>query len=188
MGVVASRHLSAAKLQQIEKESGFSPQRIDYLLGQYQTLGRDSNNSVLRTELLKVPPVAQHPFAERLVEVYLYPSLCFQHFILGLSRFRRHVPLQHKLASLLHMYDDDGDGLLSADRCEELICCLPATRHELRAIRWKLKQLVTANEMEQQQPQEGQQVKQLKGFLNCDDLDFITRNVDLDESLSLRFS
>lgn len=220
MGIVASRHLSAEKLQEIQNESGFSPLRIDYLLGQYQSLERDTEGRVLRSELLKVPPVAAHPLADRLVDVYLYPSLGFRHFMHGLSRFRRSEPLQRKLQSLLGMYDADGDGLLSADQCDELLGRLPATRRELRSMRWKLKKLMAAQALEQREPdrepepepetererereREREQVQQPelpqepelqvqlvqhKGCINCDDLGYITRDLDLDQSLSLRFN
>ncbi|XP_017850481.1 calcineurin subunit B-like [Drosophila busckii] len=176
MGIVASRHLSAAELQQIQTESGFSPHRIDYLHGQYESLERDDEGRVLRSELLKVPPVAAHPLGQRLVDVYLHPSCGFQHFMHGLSRFRRSASLERKLQAILRMYDSDGDGLLSAAQCDELLGQLPATRRELRAMRWKLKAV-----MEQQQ---GRQ----QGYVTGEDLAYITRGVDLDQSLSLRFN
>ncbi|XP_034479590.1 calcineurin subunit B-like [Drosophila innubila] len=178
---MASRHLSADQLNQIQFESGFSTFRIDYLLGQYESLDRDGEGRVLRSELLKVPPIAAHPLADRLVDVYLHPSHGFRHFIYGLSRFRRSESLELKLQSLLQMFDSDGNGILNENQCNELLLCLPATRHELRSMRWKLKQLMAAQLMETKD------IPLDVGYINCQDLAYITRDVDLDQTLSLRF-
>ncbi|KAL7743129.1 hypothetical protein ACLKA6_015045 [Drosophila palustris] len=188
---MASRHLSADQLHKIQFESGFSPLRIDYLLGQYESLDRDGEGRVLRSELLKVPPIAAHPLADRLVDVYLHPSHGFRHFIYGLSRFRRSESLELKLQSLLQMFDSDGDGILSENQCDELLVSLPATRHELRSMRWKLKQLIAAQLLEEAETEihmaNNNNNSNNRGYINCQDLAYITRDVDLDQTLSLRF-
>ncbi|XP_017100736.2 calcineurin B homologous protein 1-like [Drosophila bipectinata] len=178
MGTAASRHLSAQELIEIQEESGFSLPRIDYLYGQYQSLDRDSEDRVLRSELLRVPPVARHPLAERLVDALLHPSLGFRHFVRGLAHFRRSEPLERKLAAMLLLFDEDGDGLLSADQCHALLARLPATRRELRAMRWRLNQLL-AEKSPEMSPDSGK--------LDTVDFAYITRGLDLEQSLSLRF-
>jgi len=180
MGSMASRHLGVDQLIKIQFETGFSPLRIDYLLGQYQSLDRDIEDHVLRSELLKVPPIAAHPLADRLVDVYLYPSHGFCHFIYGLSRFRRTESLELKIQSLLQMFDSDGKGILSEDQCDELLHKLPASRHQLRFMRWKLQKLITVQKAVDENLDN-------KGYINCQDLAYITRDLDLDQTLSLRF-
>lgn len=182
---MASRNLGADQLIKIEFETGFSPFRIDYLFGQYESLDRDIEDQVLRSELLKVPPIAAHPLADRLVDVYLYPSHGFCHFIYGLSRFRRNESFEQKIQSLLKMFDSDGNGILSEDQCEELIHELPASRNQLRSMRWKLQKVITEQLME---PKTLNENLDSKGYITCNDLAYITRDLDLDQTLSLRFN
>ncbi|KAH8421437.1 hypothetical protein KR009_007894 [Drosophila setifemur] len=177
MGTVATRHLSAQELLEIQAESGFSLPRLDYLYGQYQSLDRDEEDRVLRSELLRVPPVAEHPLGEHLVDVLLHPSLGFRHFVLGLAHFRRSEPLERKLASMLRLFDEDGDGMLSSEQCHALLTRLPATNRELRAMRWRLNQL-----LEEKSPGHV-----ALGKVDTADFAYITRGLDLEQSLSLRF-
>ncbi|KAH8357390.1 calcineurin subunit B-like [Drosophila serrata] len=170
MGTTASRHLSTEELHLIQSESGFSLPRIDYLYGQYQSLDRDDENRILRSEMLRMPLLAGHPLAERIVDELLNPSMGFRHFVRGLAHFRRSEPLERKLDYMVSLYDEDGDGLLSMEQCQELIACLPATPREVRAMRWRLKQLLTE-----------------KTHLDGQDFAYITRGLDLDQCLSLRF-
>ncbi|KAI8034199.1 calcineurin B homologous protein 2-like [Drosophila gunungcola] len=170
MGSAASHHLSAEELSDIQGETGFSLARLDYLYGHYQALDRDPEDRVLRSELLRVPPVAWHPLAERLVDAMLHPSLGFRHFVRGLAHFQRGEPLDRKLASVLRLFDEDGDGLLSADQCHALLVRLPATRRELRTMRYRLNQILAE-----------------KDKLDAEDFGHITRGLDLEQSLSLRF-
>jgi len=170
MGTAASRHLTGEELLEIQAETGFSLARLDYLYGHYQSLDRDSEDRVLRSELLRVPPVARHPLAERLVDAMLHPSLGFRHFVSGLANFRRGEPLDRKLAYTLRLFDEDGDGLLSAEQCHALLARLPATRRESRAMRWRLNQILAE-----------------KDKLDVEDFGHITRGLDLEQSLSLRF-
>ncbi|XP_017052088.1 calcineurin subunit B-like [Drosophila ficusphila] len=170
MGTAASRHLSAEELLEIQAETGFSLARLDYLYGHYESLDRDQEDRVLRSELLMVPPVASHPLAEQLVDAMLHPSLGFRHFVRGLAHFRRSEPLDRKLASMLRLFDEDADGLLTAEQCHALLDRLPATKRECRSMRWRLKQILAEKEK-----------------LDCEDFAYITRGLDLEESLSLRF-
>ncbi|XP_043659713.1 calcineurin subunit B-like [Drosophila teissieri] len=170
MGTTASRHLTAEELRDIQHDTGFSLARIDYLYGHYQALDRDAEDQVLRSELLRVPPVAAHPLAEHMVDTMLHPSLGFRHFVRGLANFRRSEPLDRKLASTLRLFDADGDGLLSAEQSHALLARLPATRREMRAMRWRLKQVLAE-----------------KDLLDSQDVAHITRGLDLEQSLSLRF-
>ncbi|KAH8240456.1 hypothetical protein KR038_008578 [Drosophila bunnanda] len=170
MGTAASRHLSTEELHVIQSESGFSLPRIDYLYGQYQSLDRDAENRILRSEMLRMPLLAGHPLAERIVDALLNPSLDFRHFVRGLAHFRRSEPLERKLDCMVSLYDEDGDGLLSMEQCQELIDRLPATPREMRAMRWRLKQLLAE-----------------KSQLDGQDFAYITRGLDLDQCLSLRF-
>ncbi|KAH8303453.1 hypothetical protein KR059_011439 [Drosophila kikkawai] len=170
MGTTATRHLSSEELHLIQTESGFSLPRIDYLYGQYQSLDRDSEDRILRSEMLRVPPLAGHPLAERIVDVLLHPSLGFRHFVCGLAHFRRSEPLERKLKYMVSLYDEDGDGMLSMEQCQELIARLPVSPREVRVMRWRLKQLLAE-----------------KAQLDGQDFGYITRGLDLDQCLSLRF-
>lgn len=103
----------------------------------------------------------------------LHPSLGFRHFVRCLAHFRRSEPLERKLNYMVSLYDEDGDGLLSMEQCQDLLARLPATRREERAMRWRLKQLLAEKAPEKQ--------------LDCEDFAYITRGLDLDQCLSLRF-
>ncbi|XP_068155232.1 calcineurin subunit B-like [Drosophila tropicalis] len=195
MGTAVSRPLSAEELALLQKETGFSLHRIDSLYDEYHSMARDSKDRVLRSELLQMPAVAAHPLSERLVDSFLHPSHGFRHFIMGLAHFRGNQTLERKLANMVSMFDEDGDGQLSVEQCHNLLECLPATRRELRVMRWKLNKLLDEKVAEKQQQQDKLTLTpttiawdRFAVKVNCADFEYITRGLDLEHSLSLRFN
>lgn len=134
MGGKASIQLQDDEIQEIQKETGFSPNQIIRLYSRFTSLDKSNNSVLSREDFLRIPELAINPLGDRIVHAFFQESsddsVNFRQFMRVLARFRPTKSSQEKnklntrdekLMFAFKMYDLDGDDKISR---EELLAVL----------------------------------------------------------------
>lgn len=188
MGNQSSLLLRQEEIEQIQQETGFTPNQIERLYSRFTSLDRGDCGTLSRDDFLRIPEIAINPLGERIVNSFFQgvgfnDGVNFRQFIHVLALFR---PIKknkenivnsrnQKLKFAFKMYDLDNDDLISRD--------------ELLAI---LHMMVGANISEDQlssiaertileADQDGDQMISFEEFCNA------LQRTDVEQKMSIRF-
>ncbi|KAL3242290.1 hypothetical protein MRX96_021332 [Rhipicephalus microplus] len=127
MGTRSSLMLQEEEIQEIQQETGFSPNQIERLYSRFTSLDKTDNGTLSREDFLRIPELAINPLGDRIVHAFFMDAyddrINFRQFVRVLSRFR---PLkknkenklnsrEEKLHFAFKMYDLDDDNKISRD-------------------------------------------------------------------------
>lgn len=133
MGAKASLDLQEEEVEDIHKETGFSPNQIIRLFTRFTSLDKEQNGKLTREAFLRIPELAINPIADRIVESFFdkgNDSVNFRQFMRTLAVFR---PISTKTAEdaingrnkklefVFSLYDSDKDGKISKKDLEEIL-------------------------------------------------------------------
>ncbi|GAV02682.1 hypothetical protein RvY_13218 [Ramazzottius varieornatus] len=125
MGNRATIMLDKKELEQIGKESGFTPNQIVRLYSRFTSLDKDNSGTLSRADFLRIPELAINPLGDRIVHSFFKNTpddrVNFRKFVEILSVFR---PIQktkeavlntreNKLRFAFQMYDLNDDEKVS---------------------------------------------------------------------------
>jgi calcineurin B family protein 1 len=128
-----SSNLHEDEVRMLQKQTGFSSSQISRLYGRFKTLDKDNDGHLMKEDFQRVPELATNPLGPRIINLFFTvggegdaetvngQTVNFRQFVRTLARFqpvkRRHDnPLnsrEEKLKFAFHMYDIDGDELIS---------------------------------------------------------------------------
>ncbi|XP_022904486.1 calcineurin B homologous protein 1 [Onthophagus taurus] len=128
MGNRSSLLLRQEEIEQIQQETGFTPNQIERLYSRFTSLDRGDCGTLSRDDLLRIPEIAINPLGERIVNSFFQVDdfndrVNFRQFLYVLAHFR---PIkknkentlnsrEQKLKFAFKMYDLDNDDLISKD-------------------------------------------------------------------------
>ncbi|KAL5008018.1 hypothetical protein ScPMuIL_013599 [Solemya velum] len=134
MGAKASMQLQEEEINEIQNETGFSPNQIVRLYSRFTNLDKLNNGFLSREDFLRIPELAINPLGDRIVHAFFQESndetVNFKQFMRVLGRFRpikinveknKLNTREEKLKFAFRMYDLDGDDKISR---EELLAVL----------------------------------------------------------------
>jgi len=133
----SSEQLQPEDLNNVEQETGYTPQQIERLYSRFTSLDKSGKGHLTREDFLRIPELAINPLGDRIVHAFFYESkngeedkVDFKDFVRVLAHFRpikKNVEKNklntrmEKLHFAFRMYDLDGDDKISR---EELLAVL----------------------------------------------------------------
>lgn len=128
MGTRASMQLQEEEINEIQEETGFSPNQIVRLYSRFTNLDKNNNGFLSREDFLRIPELAINPLGDRIVHAFFQESkeetVNFKQFMRVLARFRptktnanknKLNTREEKLKFAFQMYDLDSDDKISRD-------------------------------------------------------------------------
>uniref|UniRef100_X1Z2A7 EF-hand domain-containing protein n=1 Tax=Capitella teleta TaxID=283909 RepID=X1Z2A7_CAPTE len=97
MGSKASILLQDSEIEEIQRETGFSPHQIVRLYSRFIALDKTNNGYLSREDFLRIPELAINPLGDRIVHAFFMEGnedgVNFREFMRTLASFR---PIQEK--------------------------------------------------------------------------------------------
>nr|VZI27991.1 unnamed protein product [Spirometra erinaceieuropaei] len=185
MGGSTSKVLDVEEVDEISKETGFSPKQIHRLYNRYVSLDRSKAGHLKRQDFLLIPELAINPLGDRIINEFFKggEELNFREYMRKLARFRKptsssqteYNSREAKLQFLFGMYDLDTDQKIS--------------RSELLSV---LQMMVGANVTMDQINRIGERTMaeadiNCDGFITYEEFKTAVENVDIENKMSIHF-
>lgn len=192
MGNRSTIMLQRNEIEEIQKESGFTPNQIVRLYSRFTSLDKSNTGALSRADFLRIPELAINPLGDRIVHSFFRDcpddQVNFRQFVKILAIFRpvkRHGSHSHalndrntkenKLKFAFQLYDLDEDSKISAD--------------EILAV---LQMMVGVNIPDDQLESIAERTLQENdtdhdGFISLEEFCTAMEDSDVDNRLSLRF-
>nr|QBH72780.1 calcineurin b subunit [Nicoletia phytophila] len=187
MGNRSSLLLREEEIQQIQLETGFTPNQIERLYSRFTSLDRGDCGTLSREDFLRIPELAINPLGDRIVHAFFQESsddrVNFLQFMRVLAHFRpikknkenKLNSREKKLKFAFKMYDLDDDNKISRD---ELLAIL----HMMVGANINEEQLTSIAERTiMEADQDGDQMISFEEF--CKALE----RTDVEQKMSIRF-
>ncbi|KXJ25796.1 calcineurin B homologous protein 1 [Exaiptasia diaphana] len=131
MGLKSSTLLQEEDIEEIQRETGFSPKQITRLYSRFLSLDKGNQGTLSREDFLRIPELAINPLGDRIVDAFFmhdnnadeFVECNFKQFVKTLAHFRPYDPntpnllnsRDEKLKFTFRIYDIDSDGKVSKD-------------------------------------------------------------------------
>ncbi|XP_055346461.1 calcineurin B homologous protein 1-like [Paramacrobiotus metropolitanus] len=127
MGNRSTIMLQRSDIEEIQRETGFTPNQIVRLYSRFTSLDKSNSGSLSRADFLRIPELAINPLGDRIVHSFFRDcpedQVNFRQFVNILSIFRPVKRNSHldsnskekKLRFAFQLYDLDEDNRISAD-------------------------------------------------------------------------
>ncbi|KAK3718779.1 hypothetical protein QZH41_014055 [Actinostola sp. cb2023] len=106
MGLKSSTLLQEEDIEEIQRETGFSPKQITRLYSRFLNLDKSNQGTISREDFLRIPELAINPLGDRIVDAFFMNLTAPDTPNLLNSR-------DEKLKFTFRIYDIDGDGKIS---------------------------------------------------------------------------
>ncbi|XP_057299659.1 calcineurin B homologous protein 1-like [Hydractinia symbiolongicarpus] len=179
--------LDESDIEEIQKETGFSPSQIKRLYSRFSNLDKDNNAFLSRNDLLRIPELAINPLGRRIIDSFFVSTedegINFSQFVGVLSRFRRCEEKtqcqlntrENKLKYAFKMYDIDNTGMISKQNIEHMLTLMVGSNKSSE-------QLTAIADRTMQEADEDKD-----GYLSYEEFSKAMDKVDFQSKMSIRF-
>lgn len=189
MGNRSTIMLQRNEIEEIQKETGFTPNQIVRLYSRFTSLDKSNTGTLSRADFLRIPELAINPLGDRIVHSFFRDcpddQVNFRQFVKVLAIFRpvkrTSVPQvarntkENKLRFAFQLYDLDEDSKISADEILAVLQMMVGVNIPDDQLESIAERTLQENDLDHD------------GFISLDEFCAAMEESDVDNRLSLRF-
>lgn len=192
MGLKSSTLLQEEDIEELQNETGFSPDQIKRLYSRFTSLDKSTKGTLSRDDFIRIPELAINPIGERIIDAFFMnedsqesgEETCnFRQFVKTLAHFRpfdssKENPLntrEKKLKFTFKIYDLDNDGKISKDDLMQVLHMMVGRNISDEQLGGIADRAINDADMDRD------------GVISFDELKRVLENVDMNAKMSIRF-
>lgn len=192
MGLKSSTLLQEEDIEELQNETGFSPNQIRRLYCRFSSLDKATKGTLSRTDFMSIPELAINPIGDRIIDAFFMnedsqerdEETCnFRQFVRTLAHFRpidsaTENPLnsrEKKMQFAFKIYDLDNDGKISKDDLMRVLHMMVGMNISDEQLGGIADRAISDADIDKD------------GAISFEELKRVLENVDMNSKMSIRF-
>ncbi|CAH3040579.1 unnamed protein product [Porites lobata] len=192
MGLKSSTLLQEEDIEELQNETGFSPNQIRRLYCRFSSLDKATKGTLSRRDFMSIPELAINPIGDRIIDAFFMnedsqerdEETCnFRQFVRTLAHFRpidsaTENPLnsrEKKMQFAFKIYDLDNDGKISKDDLMQVLHMMVGMNISDEQLGGIADRAISDADIDKD------------GAISFEELKRVLENVDMNSKMSIRF-
>lgn len=192
MGLKSSTLLQEEDIEELQNETGFSPNQIRRLYCRFSSLDKATKGTLSREDFICIPELAINPIGERIIDAFFMnedsqergEETCnFRQFVRTLAHFRPFDPAKEnplntrekKLRFAFKIYDLDNDGKISKEDLMQVLHMMVGMNISDEQLGGIADRAISDADVDKD------------GVISFEELKRVLENVDMNSKMSIRF-
>ncbi|CAH3161339.1 unnamed protein product [Porites evermanni] len=192
MGLKSSTLLQEEDIEELQNETGFSPNQIRRLYCRFSSLDKATKGTLSRRDFISIPELAINPIGDRIIDAFFMnedsqerdEETCnFRQFVRTLAHFRpidsaTENPLnsrEKKMQFAFKIYDLDNDGKISKDDLMQVLHMMVGMNISDEQLGGIADRAISDADIDKD------------GAISFEELKRVLENVDMNSKMSIRF-